>query len=225
MIRSRKEVMAMEQEQIQNLMEEVIGREWRMFTSVSALDGRSPCQDDKRTFEIMRASQFQVWGREALLSYQEDLKEAEAAGRNMMAEKYGYMMEYTASEEYENIRELLPEVTEEKSELAEKLVRMQIRWMEDFKRRYPDYGIRGRPLRRQDEGEGMETSIETYSRGEFLTYSVRTLEILNEQLKELERKEENPGIRIMDYTARQYGYESSKDAQERLEKQRKSRSL
>lgn len=199
----------------ETLIKEIIDREWTMFRQVPNAGGRASCQEDHGTFTIMRESQFIIWSREALASYLEDLRQAELAGRNLLTEKYGYMMEDTVPEEYENIRCALPEIPEQKHRLVDWLTEKEVLWREDFNRRFPDYGRLGRPLRKEDARFG-DTSIETYARGELKTYSEQTLELLTEQYQRLEAEGKNPAVEIMDYTARQYGYRDSADAQEKL---------
>ena len=214
-------------EQKQNeLLEEIISLEWEWFTHVQNQGGRAPCQDDKRTFDIMRKSQFQIWSQEALYSYLEDIRQALKEGRNLMTEKYAYMMETTDPSQFQRIRLLLPEVSEEKKQLVLELTQMQIRWMEEFQEKYPDYAGQGRPLREGTKGGGPgAVSLETYSKGELTTYSAKTLRILKEHLEGLEKKGKNPGICIMDYTARQYGYQSAQDAQDYLKRQKELHSF
>ena len=193
----------------------IIAAEWDMFQHVQNEGGRASCQDDYDTFAIMRKSQFLVWSEKALDSYLQDLTEANGSGRNLLTEKYGYMMEHTAPEEYERIRGLLPDIPEEKAALVHGLVEKQVLWREDFNRRFPDYGRLGRPLRKEDAAFG-DTSIETYAMGELKTYSERTLKLLAAQYRRLEDQGVNPAAVIMDATARQYGYRDSADAQEKL---------
>jgi len=197
------------------LQREILEREWEMFTNVQNEGERASCQDNYATFEIMRLSQLVVWNHAAMESYLEDLKEAKREGRNLMAEKYGYMMRETVPDQYEAIRGLLPKLSEEKERLVEALTAMQVRWMEAFHRSYPHFGEQGRPVHQADALEG-DTSIETYARGEMSTYSIRTLRCLKEHLEALEQQEENPGMRIMEYTARQYGYQSVQEAEDQL---------
>lgn len=194
------------------LIGEILNREWEMFTNVSSQGGRADCQDDRKTFDIMRKSQFSVWNRDALLSYADDLKQAKLSGRNLMTEKYGYMMEDTAREEFEKIRDKLPKVTEEKEQLAAELTEMQVRWMKRFRDQYPEFSKRGRPLRKKDAVSGLETSLETYSHGELLTYSVETLTHLKRCFEQLEQENKNPAELVMEFTVRQYGYSSIQDA-------------
>ena len=44
-----------------------------MFQQVRNRHGRAACQDDERTFTIMRLSQFAAWDEATLTSYYQDL--------------------------------------------------------------------------------------------------------------------------------------------------------
>ncbi len=66
-----------------------------MFQQVQGVNGRAACQDDWTTFLIMRLSQFEGWDTDVLESYFEDIVQAEAQERNLIMEKYAYMMEET----------------------------------------------------------------------------------------------------------------------------------
>ena len=203
---------------METLINEIIAQEWEMFQQVHNEGGRASCQDEHETFVIMRKSQFMIWSEEALVSYRGDLKEALLQGRNLLTEKYAYMMEHTAPEEYEKIQGALPAISPEKGELVRLLVEKEVLWRENFNQRFPAYGRLGRPLRKEDAASG-DTSIETYAMGELKTYSGQTLKLLSDQYQRLENEGENPAIRIMDYTAQQYGYRDSADAQRQLEGQ------
>jgi hypothetical protein len=76
-------------------IDKIISIEWEMFTSVNEGQARASCQDDRRTFEGMRAAQFHAWQASAVESYLEDLGAAESAGRNLVEEKYIHMMKTT----------------------------------------------------------------------------------------------------------------------------------
>ena len=56
----------------------------------------------------MRASQYEAWDEAALSSWRGDLTAARAAGRNPLAEKYGYMMCIDAPEENRSARRAAP---------------------------------------------------------------------------------------------------------------------
>lgn len=199
----------------QSLTEHILELEWTMFTHVQNEGGRASCQDDKKTFMIMRKSQFSVWSLEALESWHSDLQEAAAQGRNVMTEKYGYMMRDTAPEEFEKIEALLPHISEEKELLVQELTSMQVRWRAVLNCRYPNLATRGRCLRREDAQPG-ETSLETYASGELSTYSKRTLRLLKKAWDALEQQGRNPGEDILLETVKCYGYKDLPQAQQQL---------
>ena len=60
----------------ENLIKLVIDVEWSMFQNIENIDGRASCQEDPKTFKIMRSSQFESWSKAALESYLDDLQEA-----------------------------------------------------------------------------------------------------------------------------------------------------
>ena len=197
--------------ELRQLMKEVIELEWQMFTNVQNEGCRASCQDDQKTFEIMRGSQFAVWSKAALESWECDLKEAGQSNRNLMAEKYAYMMADTAPEQYEQLCHLLPEVSDGKRRLVEELTAKQVGWREQAEKQYPFLRQQGRVLRKSEAQAG-DTSLETYASGELLTYSVKTLELLKSQFEEMEEQGVNPGICILEDMVRRYGYEDLNEA-------------
>ena len=145
-----------------------------MFHSVQGIDGPAACQQDRKTFEIMRASQLQAWNQETAESYLDDLQRAKATGRNLMTEKYARMMEYTSPCEFRRIAPNVPALDVEAESIIERLSEISVRWMEELAAKYPHVGAQGRPIR--NSGDNAHTpSFETYNRGELGTYSVKTL--------------------------------------------------
>lgn len=197
----------------EQLINQIVEQEWEMFIRVSNEGGRASCQDDRITFDIMRRSQFVIWNQEALTSYLEDLERAGTEARNLMTEKYGYMMADTAPAEYERIRSRLPQISKEKQRLTERLVEIQVAWMEAFRQQFPEYGSQGRALRNSEALPG-DTSIETYARGELLTYSEKTLDALSRCFEQMKEAGINGGFLIMEETARRYGFPSLEAAEE-----------
>ena len=83
------------------LIQQILALEWPMFQQVRNRHGRAACQDDERTFTIMRLSQFAAWDEATLTSYYQDLLATKKDGRNIMTEKYGYMMAWTHADEFQ----------------------------------------------------------------------------------------------------------------------------
>ena len=91
------------------LERQIVEKEWLMFQQVQGVNGRAACQDDWTTFLIMRLSQFEGWDTDVLESYFEDIVQAEAQERNLIMEKYAYMMEETDPVYFLSIKEMLEE--------------------------------------------------------------------------------------------------------------------
>ena len=159
----------------QELIDRIIACEWEMFGHVANAGGRAFCQEDPATFRIMRASQCATWSEDVLRSYLADLKNALEEGRNLLAEKYAWMMAATYPREFERIKDQLPLLDEQTVALIEAIVTIHVRWQQTVDDQYPRYRQKGRPLASADDTCWV-TSFETYLRGELKTYSRATLE-------------------------------------------------
>lgn len=197
------------------LVKEIIALEWVLFDRVENRGGRAPCQDDKGMFAAMRASQLAAWSRELLESYAQDLREAEAEGRNPLGEKYGYMMERTNPGEYAQIKDILPPRTPEKETLIHWITENHVLWQEDLARRYPRLTGRGRGIRKSADSPHT-TSFETYLWGELATYSLRTLELYAAHVEYLRKEGRSMNQMILEHTVAQYGYDSLEAAERQL---------
>lgn len=203
----------MEDKERNQLIDEIIEREWEQFQYVQNEGGRASCQDDHETFVIMRKSQFMNWTKALLESYRQDLIEAEANHWNLLTEKYARMMESTAPEQYKELAPILPKRSKERIEMQEKMIAQQMRWEEDFASRYPAIASTGRVLH-TSEDTPWDTSIETYARGEISTYSDRTVELLKELYDQMAADHENLSENTLRNMTALYGYESLEQAEE-----------
>ncbi len=198
---------------MENTIDAIVELEWRMFDTTQNEGGRAPCQEDRRTFEIMRRSHLLAWSEQLASGWLSDLAAAEAAGRNLMAEKYAYMMRYTAPEAYAGIEALLPAVSAEKLACAEEIVQMNAAWNEVLAAKYPHIMARGRPLR-STQDSSWQTSSETYLRCELWTYSESTLRIMLDDLRQLHAQGENYVEAILENMVRLYGFPGLEAAEE-----------
>lgn len=199
----------------ENVIDSIIEAEWKMFRDVPNIGGRASCQDDSKTFRIMRAGQAAAWSDAALESYLEDLNEAERSGRNLLTEKYARMMRSTSPLEYSQIEHLLPPVDPEAIELIERIVRIVLEWEEELLEKHPYIIKRGRPLFSREDSIGV-TSMETYLKGELSTYSLRTLELYLDHLQKEQSENVNGSAIPLLYMVKQYGYDSLEEANEKL---------
>ncbi len=186
---------------------EIVAHEWEQFQLVRGEDGRASCQDNPAEFEVQRLGQFLTWPMRLLDSYAADLDAADAAGRNLLTEKYARMMESTEPERY--TRELaphLPALSPARVAAQEEIVRVQVTWARDFHRDYPGLGAAMRVLTTAEDTLE-STSFETYLRGELSTYSDETLALYRELVDSLLADGQNLTWRTLAYTSILAGYE------------------
>lgn len=193
------------------LIAAIIGAEWQMFDKVQNEGGRAACQNDARTFAIMRYSQFAPLPQDVLESYRDDLEQAAQVGRNLLAEKYAYMMEYTDPATFDRtLRDHLPAVSAYKQELCARIANRLIRDEQQFATRYPALHAQGRPT---EGAQADDVSVHVYALGELKTYSERTLERYDAWLRM--HPEENISINVHRVMVQLYGYDSLEAAEAR----------
>jgi len=200
--------------------ERLIREEWANFTAVHNQGGRASCQDDPETFFIMRRSQFTCWDEQLVDSWYNDLTDARMAGRNLLSEKYAWMMKQTSPAEFEKIKRFLPVLPDEDEQLIEDVVKTEVKWMEQYAEKYPFMADGNREIHSCEDSE-YSTSFETYLRGELHTYSHNTLYLYAEMVKSLEAEGRSMSVMIMDAMVKSYGYKDIDDA----ERQQKIRTL
>ncbi|MBQ8978320.1 MAG: DUF4125 family protein [Oscillospiraceae bacterium] len=196
-----------------NTAEKIIALEWDMFDRVQNVGGRADCQDDRETFSIMRKSQYYCFDGDLLDSIYSDFAAAYRDGRNVITEKYGYMMKYTVPEEYAKIEGQLPPVGDMKSQIIDAIVPIQVGWMEDFAQRYPHLAANARFIHSYDD-TASSTSYETYLRGELSTYSDDTVALYGALVARTAQSGGNLAEMIMDRSVHMYGYRSLEEAED-----------
>ncbi|MBO4903920.1 MAG: DUF4125 family protein [Lachnospiraceae bacterium] len=197
------------------LIDKLIDLEWKAFDKVINEGGRAGCQDDHKTFYIMRKSQYMLWSREMLESFIADFEDANSHGWNLITEKYGRMEESTAPEEYEKIKDQLPPVSDEKKKIIEAIVGIQVKMMEEFATQYPKASCETRSIH-TSEDTPVNTSYETYLRGELSTYSDNTLMLYGRFVAEYANAGRNIAFETIGNSAILYGYSSLEDMESKL---------
>ena len=112
------------------MIDEIIQREWEFFQKVHNIGGRASCQDDFETFYLQRKGQFEVFYDNLLQSYLQDLKDAKAIGRNLVMEKYAYMMESTDFQYFQTIKGDLPVLDFKQRELIDYICQVEVQMRE-----------------------------------------------------------------------------------------------
>lgn len=189
------------------VVNDIVNREWEMFQKTQNMGGRAACQDQYDTFYANRYSQHSILQPDTLESYRNDLIAAGMIGRNLITEKYGYMMEFTDPDYYNaNLRDRLPALTETKAQLIAQIVSLQLEGYRQYATEYPALARAGRPA----EESNLDTSIRDYSVGEYKTYSEGTLELVLRDVKRME----NSVMEIQKTLVSFYGFNTLKEAEE-----------
>lgn len=192
--------------------EKLIETEWELFHAVNNEGGKADCQNDPETFFIMRRAQFTCWNEELVESWHSDLLAAKKEGRNLLSEKYAWMMQQTAPFEFGRISHLLrfPSIAAE--QIMEEIVQQEVKWMEEYEKQYPFMAKGNRPVHSASDTE-YSTSFETYLRGELHTYSEKTLKLYLDMINNLVSEDKSLSLIIMDAMVKSYGYKDIDDAE------------
>lgn len=199
----------------QSLVDTIVQMEWEAFDKVQNEGGRASCQDDWETFSIMRKSQYMTWTDTMLEVFIRHFEESMKVGRNLITEKYGRMMESTVPWEYEKIKDAFPCIEPKQKAIMEEIIKIQVSWMEEFAREYPNLAGNARSIH-TSEDKVFNTSYETYLRGELGTYSEELLMLYGRFVAQLAKEGRNLARMTMENTANLYGYESLELAEKSL---------
>jgi len=179
-----------EKNKIDKVIGEILDIEWTMFSSVKASE-KNTCQEDEKTFRLMRWMSYSVFDETLLQSILLNLKTAKEFGRNLMTEKYARMEE-----------KISPLST---NPLIQKIASVEVNCMKEVAEKYPTtFGS-------NKEGFGK------YTKCELETYSDLTLQLYYNALLEYEKD----GINIVEERYnnlfRKLGYDSvaDKESQEK----------
>ena len=201
----------------EKLIESIVELEWPMFREVNG-DTRADCQENYPMFVNMRTSQFSAWNEEALSAYREDLLAAEREQHNLLRDKYIHMMASTEPEGYLHFLPELPPVSEEKKELVEAIWQLMLPQTMELRRKYPNVGKLGRPLLSADERNGY-ASVETYEKGELMTYGEKTLRALLRWIRTQAEAGVSVAAKIQEAGILSVGYSSMEEAEEDAKRQ------
>ena len=202
---------------MEDLIQSIIEKEWELFHGVNG-EQRVSCQNDRKTFVIMRRAQYQAWSREALELYAADLDATTAAGHSIVREKYIRMMRSTAPQTYAYFSAELPPVSAEKAELVSRIWTHLCAQTERMRKLYPCLALGGRPLYAREETDGW-ASVETYQTSELLTYSEATLRALAAHIEVLEAEGRDFAWLVQENTVLGLGFPDLETAERTMAKQ------
>lgn len=155
-------------------LQNILVNEWNFFTNVKNINKRAYCQDDYNTFVFSRLCYWSTYNDIILNSYLNDLITAKNEGRNLVTEKYAYIMEYTDPEYFKTIEKYLPEISNYKKNIVNSIMLIYMRWEEEIRKNKPNLLDNNRDLYNSSISTA-HTTIEYYFKGELNSYSESTL--------------------------------------------------
>lgn len=205
-----------DEEERLDVVEGIIKSEWDMFQKVDNIGGRASCQNDFTTFHIMRFSQYSAWNDLMIKSYAKDIEEAIKQGRNLVTEKYAFMMEFTDPKYYkQELEPYLPTIDSETMNMIEEITWYMVDCEKEIAFKYPKLSGSGRPIEAKGDVTGF-TSVETYAKGELKTYSPNTLKLYLDYVRTNRAAGKNLAMIVQDTMVKMYGYSSIQDSESKL---------
>lgn len=194
------------------IIDEIVRLEFEAFDKVQNVGGRAECQNNWPFFYVMRKSQYMTWTDEMLVCIRNLWLENKEKGWNMITEKYGRMMEHTAPEEYEQIKDNFPIKSQQTIAIVNQIAEIQVNWMQEFAQQYPKLAANARDI--TSDADGIDnTSYETYLKGELLTYSEQLLKMYAQFIVNLAREGKNLAQMTIKNTAHLQGYKTLEEAE------------
>jgi len=201
----------------EHIIQEILKKEWKMFSNVQNEGGKASCQEDHGTFTIMRSSQFESLPIYVLESYFHDLAVAERQNTNLMTEKYARMMEFTDPIGYKATKKFLRKIDVESQKYVEEAILIFLNWEKVLRLEFPYLFSNSRPLFSSEDSPS-STSFETYQRAELYTYSPNTIKLYSNFIKESAKNNINISKQIQLNIVKKYGYNSLQEANEAVKK-------
>ncbi len=179
----------------EDLLEEILDREWDMFQKVRSASPAS-CQSSPAAFRKIRGSIFQLWPTQLMAAYIIELCESQLEGRNLLTEKYARM------------DNLIPAINT--NPVIDEIVAIEEKWQEEIRQKYP--GLYARSCRSTDPtGDGRNFSV--YLRCELETYGDIALELYYDWVDQARRAEMNCSLTMLSHMVLDSGFKSLDEAE------------
>lgn len=158
-------------------LKKIVIDEWNFFTNINNIGKRAYCQDNSFTFIYSRLCYWNIYNDIILTSYLNDLVNAKNENRNLVTEKYAYIMQYTDPEYFNKIKKYLPPISDYKKNTVNSIMLIYMNWEEEIKKNNPELLDNNRDLYNPSQSTA-RTTIEYYFKGELISYSESTLNLI-----------------------------------------------
>ena len=118
-----------------NIINRIVEYEWEMFQRLTPTQRTLACRNNKYMFLLMRSSQWKVYPLNVQASYLNDIHQAFLENRNLLFERYAYMMILTRDLIEDEVTKILPVIEKEKEDLVNYplLLQLDVQWyMEEW---------------------------------------------------------------------------------------------
>lgn len=153
-----------------SLVERIVEYEWNMLQALNSEQKHLECKNNKYMFLLMRKSQWLIYPLSVHSAYMNDLYRAVSEKRNLLFEKYAYMLKHTHPSKFKEIEGSLPLISIEKRHLIDRIIENHKIWESEVHKELPATIKYGRNC---DCSKSVSSMI--YLDGELSSYSVSTL--------------------------------------------------
>lgn len=186
-------------------VQELLDLEWQLFDEAPLAGRRTARPGERELFAITHSSELASWTPELRASWRQDLLNAQAEGRNLINEKYIYMLKRTDSERYDTLKHTLPAASMEKLWLVDWICQAQTAWQENLEERYPYLMQSMETVYEDADGPSFH---ETALRSGLMACSVNTLRLYASQIERSQKAGGNLREDVLRNMAGQLGYPS-----------------
>lgn len=175
---------------MKEILKKILSIEYEFFTQTKNIGKPAICQSQKGNFIASRTAYWNIYTKDILSSYLNDLENAKKNHQNLISLKYAYMMEFTDPDSFAKIKHRIPKIDNEKKTLVNTILFLYMLWEKEVQKHFPNLDNQNRKLYATSDTL-YSTSVETYMRGELSSYSIDTLKCILPYFWEKNQKGEN----------------------------------
>lgn len=218
----------MSMESKKSLIKRIVNLEHKMFREIHTDTQGEKCKEGEKLFILERKSFFTPLSDNTLKSYLNGLEDAMVEGRNLLKEKYlrmdeslnikdkdtkqvGLKVGYERSKtqcDIEGPPDNSNSLDEEHKKLLEKIIKIESKWQNELREKYPnifkDNRIRSRGV-----------NFEKYLKGELETYPPLTIEYYFQDVSNAEKEGRNLALKGYEYMFKELKYNSLEEANQK----------
>ena len=196
------------------LIKTVVGLEWEQKQRVDIHTQQIGYAQTKDEYETELTGRLMTWTPQMLESYQKWLEQTPSVMR--LRKIYGLADQ--DPDQYETFKSELPQLSEERMQKVEEVLKTEYEWAQDVKIHCPNTWRREASLDQEDARKFGEVSFVTARRAEMYTIDEQTFELYCKLVEDRKNSGSNLIHDIMDNKAKLKGYVSLESEEDRIRK-------